>query len=166
VQVDSLTVANRRLTESVGGQAAAQDSLITALRVEVSSLRQKLWETELRAGVAEADRSAAESVLTRRQQREDAIDQVRAEFSPAEAEISLTAAGELVLRVHGLAFAVGSARVQAGQDDLLARLAGAIARFPGFTVDGHGPDRPVALNATPAGRALNRRIDVVIGAAP
>jgi outer membrane protein OmpA-like peptidoglycan-associated protein len=111
----------------------------------------------------------------------------------------------VVLRVHGIAFGVGSAQVRAGQDDLVARLADAIALFPGAAVrveghtddtggrdanlrlsrrraetvavlladrlgraaeslatDGFGPDRPVALNSTPEGRALNRRIDVVI----
>ena len=32
-----------------------------------------------------------------------------------------------------------------------------------IATEGFGPDRPVALNSTPEGRALNRRIDVVIG---
>jgi len=31
-----------------------------------------------------------------------------------------------------------------------------------ITTEGYGPDRPVALNDTPEGRALNRRIDVLI----
>jgi chemotaxis protein MotB len=30
--------------------------------------------------------------------------------------------------------------------------------------EGFGPDRPIALNSTPEGRARNRRIDVVIAA--
>ena len=209
VLVGSLTVSNRRLNEMVGGRVAVQDSQITALLVEVSALRQKLWETELRVGVAEADRSAAEVLLTRRQQREDAITQVRRSFTPDEAEILLTGDGSVVLRVHGIAFAVGSAQVSAGQDDLVARLAAAVALFPGaaLSVEGHtddtgsreanlrlsrrraetvavllaeslglepaslategfGPDRPVALNSTAEGRALNRRIDVVVGTEP
>lgn len=206
VMVDSLTVANRRLNEDVGGRAAVQDSQITALQVEVSSLRQKLWETELRVGVAEADRSAAEVVLTRKQAREDAIAQVRTAFAQDEAEVLLTGGGAVVLRVHGIAFAVGSSQVSAGQEGLVARLAEAVGLFPAatlaveghtddtgsrdanlrlsrrraetvavllaeslgrdpaaITTSGYGPDRPVALNSTAEGRALNRRIDVVIG---
>ncbi|MBU2499712.1 OmpA family protein [bacterium] len=209
VMVDSLTIANRHLSEMVGGRVAAQDSIITAQQVEISALRQKLWETELRAGVAEADRSAAESVLTSKQQREDTILQLRSSFTPKEGEILLTPEGEIMLRLQGISFAVGSAELKPGQDDLIDRLAGAIGRFPGaeVRVDGHtddtgsrdanlrlsrrraetvarlleerigmasgviategfGPDRPVALNSTPEGRALNRRIDVIINPTP
>ncbi len=205
VVVDSLTVTNRYLTEVVGGRVAAQDSIITAQQVEISALRQKLWDTELRAGVAEADRSAAESVLTLKQQREDAIRQLRSVFTPEEGEILLTPEGEIMLRLQGISFAVGSSELKSGQDDLIDRLVEAIGRFPGadVRVDGHtddtggrdanlrlsrrraetvareleertgrasgqiategyGPDRPVALNSTPEGRALNRRIDVII----
>lgn len=205
VLIDSLTINNRRLTELAGGQAAARDSLLAGLQIDVSRLRQRLWETELRAGVAEADRSAAETVLTGKQQREAAVAAVRALFTPAEAEILQTGDGDLLLRVHGLDFAVGSASLQPDQDDLTDRLADALRLFPsapvrleghtddtgsrdanlrlsrrraesvaaaladrlgrdvaGFAIEGYGPDRPVALNATPEGRALNRRIDVVI----
>ncbi len=205
VRADSLQVANRRLQDEVGGRIAAQDSLITALRVENSSLRKKLWETELRAGVAEADRSAAESVLTRKQQFEDAVAKLRAAFTPEEGEVLLSPGGEVMVRLHGMAFGVGSAQLAAGQDDLIKRLEDGLRAFPGatFRVEGHtddtggraanlrlsrrraetvarrlekdlglqkgtiategfGPDRPVALNDTPEGRALNRRIDVVI----
>lgn len=205
VRTDSLTVANRRLEATMGGRVAAQDSIITALRVENSALRQKLWETELRAGVAEADRSAAESVLTRKQQFEDAVNHLRTGIKPDEGEVLLTGDGKVLVRLHGMAFGVGSAALASGQEDLLARLEEGLRAFPGavITVSGHtddtgsrkanlrlsrrraetvarllerdlglpdgfiategyGPDRPVALNDTPEGRALNRRIDVLI----
>jgi len=208
VVADSLAIANRTLVEQVGGSAVARESLITSLQVEVSTLRQKLWESELRAGVAEADRSAAETVLTRKQQREEAVERVRDLFTPEEAEVLLTADGDVILRVQGIDFAVGSAELGQGQTDLVQRVAEAVALFPDarvrieghtddtgsrdanlrlsrrraetvaaavaahldrdastFVTEGYGPDRPVALNSTPAGRALNRRIDVVIGAA-
>jgi len=209
VLADSLAIANRSLVERVGGSAAVRESLITSLQAEVSSLRQKLWETQLRAGVAEADRSAAETVLSRKQQREKAVSRVRELFTPAEAEVLLTAEQDVVLRVHGIDFAVGSAALGGAQLDLVGRIAEAVALFPGgpvrieghtddtgsrdanlrlsrrraetvaaavaerlgrqaseFVTEGFGPDRPVALNSTPEGRALNRRIDVVIGAGP
>ena len=205
IRADSLTVANRHLQAAVGGRMAAQDSVITALRVENSSLRQKLWETQLRAGVAEADRSAAESVLSRKQRFEDAVDSLRGRFTPQEGKVLLEADGSMHVRLHGVSFAVGSAELAGGQMDLIKRVEDGLRAFPGATisVEGHtddtggreanlrlsrrraetvarllerdlglpgdslttagvGPDRPVALNDTPAGRALNRRIDVVI----
>lgn len=209
VLIDSLTVVNRRFSGEVGGRAAAQESLITALQVEVSSLRRQLWETELRVGVAEADRSAAETVLTKKQEREAAIALVKSSFTPDEGEILITPAGEVMIRVHGISFGVGSASLKSGQDPLVDKLAAAIDMFPSadvrveghtdntggadanlrlsrrraetvarlleknlgrptdsFATEGFGPAKPVALNSTAEGRALNRRIDVVIGASP
>lgn len=142
VLIDSLTVENRRFNESLGDRAAAQESLITALQVEVTSLRKELWETELRVGVAEADRSAAESVLTRKQAHEEAVAMTRADIGTDEGEILLTAEGDIVMRVHGLSFEVGSADISAGQEPLLDKLVIAINRFPGAVVriEGHTDD--------------------------
>jgi outer membrane protein OmpA-like peptidoglycan-associated protein len=205
VELDSLRVENRRLHELSGGRVAAQDSIITTLRVELSALRKSLWETELRAGVAEADRSAAESALTRRQAREQAVQEIAQDLGGAVSNVLQTGDGAVVLQVSGLDFAVGSANLAAGQADLMNKLAAAVGRFPGaavvveghtddtgsraanqrlslrraatvagglerrldlpegtITTVGHGPDRPVAPNSTPEGRALNRRIDIVI----
>ncbi len=142
VSIDSLTVANRQLNEMVGGRVAAQDSQITALTVEVRSLRQRLWETELRAGVAEADRSAAESVLTRKQARESALATLHASLTPDEGEILMMGDSRVVMRLHGVSFAVGSSQLRSGQDTLLAKIAGAMELFPGATakVEGHTDD--------------------------
>ncbi len=207
--VDSLRVANRRFNETVGGRSAAQDSLITALQVEVSSLRRQLWETELRVGVAEADRSAAESVLTKKQERDAAIEAARSSFTAEEGEIILSSGGDVVMQVYGISFGVGSASLSAGQNDLVDKIVAAIQLFPAaeVNVEGHtddtgghdanlrlsrrraetvarlleqklgrgeesiategfGPDKPIALNSTAEGRAMNRRIDVVIAALP
>ena len=204
VLLDSLRVENRRFSELAGGKVAAQDSVITGLRVELSALRKALWETELRAGVAEADRSAAETTLTRRQDRERTVNEVVAELGAAAAVV-LAPDGTITLQVHGLDFAVGSANLASGQAALMDKLAAVVARFAeasisveGHTDDtgsraanlrlskrradtvaggierrlnrtegsiatvGHGPDRPVAPNSTAAGRARNRRIDIVI----
>ena len=206
--VDSLTVTNRRFTESMGG-SAAQDSLITALQVEVSSLRRQVWETELRAGVAEADRSAAESVLTKKQERDASITAIRMSFTAEEGEVLLTSGGDVVMQVYGISFGVGSASLSGGQDDLVNKIVAAIQLFPTaeVSVEGHtddtgghdanlrlsrrraetvarileqklgrgeqsiategfGPEKPIALNSTAEGRAMNRRIDVVIATSP
>jgi len=142
IMVDSLTVENRRLSESVQTEVGYQDSMITALQIEVSALRQKLWETELRAGVAEADRSAAETVLSRKQQREETIVSLRESFGPTEGEIQLTPEGTIVMRVYGISFGVGSAALKAGQQALIAKIAAAMKRFPGAEVriEGHTDD--------------------------
>ena len=209
ILVDSLTVSNRRFSESVGGRAAAQESGITALQVEVSSLRRQLWETELRVGVAEADRSAAESVLTKKQERETTINTIRSSFTAQEGEILLTAGGDVVMQVYGISFGVGSAALKAGQDALVDKIVAAVQMFPddpvrveghtdntgspdanlrlsrrraetvarlleqklghdtgSMATEGFGPDKPIAVNSTAEGRALNRRIDVVIGGGP
>jgi len=139
VQIDSLTVANRHLSEVVGGQVAAQDSLITALTVQVRSLRQKLWETELRAGVAEADRSAAETVLTSKQAREEAMAALHSSITSKDGEILVTGGNRVVMRLYGISFAVGSSQLKSGQDVLLARVSDAVALFPGakISIEGH-----------------------------
>jgi len=142
VTIDSLTVSNRKWSELVGGRVAAQDSQITALNVEVRSLRQQLWETELRAGVAEADRSAAESVLTKKQTREASLAVLNSSLTPEEGEILMTGDNRVVMRLHGISFAVGSSQLKSGQDTLLAKIAGALELFPGATaqVIGHTDD--------------------------
>jgi outer membrane protein OmpA-like peptidoglycan-associated protein len=139
VLVDSLVVQNRFLAKSFEQNTAAHDSLITSLQVEVSSLRQRLWEAELRVGVAEADRSAAESVLTGKQDYENAIAQVKEFLGSDEGEILLTADGSIVLRVYGIAFGVGSANLQTGQELLVQKLADSIALFPesDVMIEGH-----------------------------
>ena len=142
ILVDSLTVTNRRFTEAVGGRSAAQESLITALQVEVSSLRRQLWETELRVGVAEADRSAAESVLTKKQERDAAIAGIRSSFTAEEGEILLMPGGEVVMQVYGISFGVGSSSLKQGQDGLVDKIVAAIQLFPAaeVRVEGHTDD--------------------------
>ena len=142
VELDSLRVDNRRLVETVGGHSEALEAQVVTQQAEISDLRKKLWDTELRVGVAEADRSAAESVLTRKQQREEDIAAVRAAFSKEEAEIVVTADGAVQLRVFALSFGVGSAELSKGQDKLVGKIADAVSRFPGspVTVEGHTDD--------------------------
>ncbi len=161
VEIDSLRVENRRLNELAGGRTAAEDSLITALRVEVSSLRRQFWEMELRAGVAEADRSAAETALTRRQQHEQLVNEIVADLG-ADADVVLAPDGTLTLQVHGLDFGVGSASLAPGQAGLMDKLAAAVGRFPSaaVTVEGHTDD----TGSRSANQNLSkRRADTVAG---
>lgn len=201
--LDSLTVDNRRMREMIQDRVVGQDSVITALNVEVSSLRQKLWEMQLRAGVAEADRSAAESVLGAKQKRDEAMAALFNTMTEKEGEILIRGNSQVTMRLSGVTFNSGSAKVGAKQAELLVKVAEAVGRFPGaaIAVEGHtdnkggrdgnlrlsrrraeavahsleqmlgwdqgtigteglGPDRPIAVNDTSAGRARNRRIEL------
>ncbi len=206
--LDSLSRENEMLRLRTTTEGAVQDTVIAGLRAELGELRSRLWEMELRAGVAEADRSAAEEVLRRNRLREEQVAGLVGLFTPDEGEILLTPEGDVRIRLTGLGFAVGSAWLGSKQQPLLAKLHEAVKRFPGapLRVEGHtddtgprdvnldlslrraaavakdlagklgvdpagiatrglGPDRPTATNATAEGRALNRRIEVVILAA-
>lgn len=142
VAMDSLTVANRYLNETIGERVVAQDSIITGLTLQLSALRQRLWETELRAGVAEADRSAAETMLSRKQAKEEAIASIRTSLGPGAGEVLLTPEGDILMRITGIAFAVGSAELRGGQEVVVERIAAAVQLFPGSTVEvaGHTDD--------------------------
>lgn len=142
VELDSLRVSNRRLNELAVGQVAAQDSVITQLRVELSAVRKQLWETELRAGVAEADRSAAETALTQRQQRERMVAQIKTDLGDDGGDVLTNADGSIVVEIPGLRFNVGEAHLAPGQADLMNLIADIVGRFPGaiVRVEGHTDD--------------------------
>jgi len=205
--VDSLQTVNRGQQLWIDAERAARDSTIAELRDEVTELRHRLWEMELRAGVAEADRSAAEDQVRRSREREEMVQGLGALFAEDEGEVVLTPEGDIHVRLSGFKFASGSAWLNPKYDPLLDKLSNVIAKFPQapvqveghtddsgprignlrlsesraravagalaekldraadtFTVIGHGPDRPVAANSTSVGRALNRRIEVLVRA--
>jgi outer membrane protein OmpA-like peptidoglycan-associated protein len=207
VRLDSLEAVCRSQQLWIDAERAARDSTIAGLREEVTDLRHRLWEMELRAGVAEADRSAAEDQVRRAREREELVQGLGGMFGEDEGQVVLTPDGDVHVRLAGLKFASGSAWLNPDYDPLLDKLAEVIAKFPGapvqveghtddsgsraenldlsesrarvvaealagklslppdaFAVIGHGPDRPVAANSTPAGRARNRRIEVLIRA--
>ena len=111
------------LTRHCRGDASAFPALLEAYRRPVFSYL-------VRSGVAEADRSAAESVLTKKQERDAAIVAIRSSFTAEEGEILLTPAGEVVMQVYGISFGVGSSALKAGQDDLVEKIVAAIQMFP------------------------------------
>ncbi len=205
VWADSLNLAVRVMRQSREAETAAQESTVTALRAQVSALRRDLWQAELRADLAENERSEAQGDLERRRAREEAIRNLSRTFAPGEGTVLLTPDGQVILRLQGLSFAVGSAELRPGSEALLDKAVAALAAVPGdrLRVEGHtddtgghalnlrlskaraetvarileerlgippenvetvgyGPDRPVAPNDTAAGRAQNRRIDIVV----
>ncbi len=139
---DSLAAVNRGLQGWVDAERALSDSTIAQLRVEVTDLRHRLWEMELRAGVAEADRSAAEDQVRRAREREDLVQSLGALFSEDEGVVTLTPDGDVHVRLHGLKFASGSAWLNPRYDPLLVKLTQIIAKFPDapVRVEGHTDD--------------------------
>jgi outer membrane protein OmpA-like peptidoglycan-associated protein len=153
----------------VGARAAQQESTLTALRVEVSSLRKELWDNQLQLGVSEADRTAAEHQLTTKQERAAAVRDIAADLGD-KGDVVLRPDGAIIVRVHGFAFGVGSASLPASQLVLVDKLAEAIRRFPGSTVsvEGHTDDtgprdanlRLSRRRAETVARLLAERLDV------
>ncbi len=202
---DSLAGANRHLAILAGAEQSARDSLVEALRGEVSLLRKRVWDLELRAEAVEADRGAVAAEVRRQREREAFLRSVQERFAGGRGEVLLTPDGTIRLRLTGLHFASGSAWLNPRYDPLLDDVADVLRRMPGatvrveghtddsgsrevnlrlsrqraakvaaalakrlqrpvdeFTVVGLGPDHPIAANDTPAGRARNRRIEVVV----
>ena len=207
-RADSLAGANRRLSVLAGAEASARDSLVTALRREVSRLRQQVWDLQLRAEAVEADRGAVAAEVRRQREREAFLRSLPERFGD-QAEVLLTPDGAIRLRLTGLRFASGSSWLNPRYDGLLEKVADVIRRFPrarvrveghtddrgsrdvnlrlsrqraervaralagmtgrpadDFQVTGLGPDHPIAPNSSAAGRARNRRIEVVIAPPP
>jgi outer membrane protein OmpA-like peptidoglycan-associated protein len=136
---DSLAVASKNFALNYQTLSTEHDSIVTALEISISNLRRQLWDTELRAGMAEADKSAYESDLNQRREREQAIQDIQADFGPEEGEVLLTPEGDVIIRVFGFSFAVGSAEMNAAHEPLMNSLAAAVAKFPGagLRIEGH-----------------------------
>ena len=142
VRADSLEAVNRGLGSWVEGGRAAQESTIVELRRELTAARHALWETQLRAGVAEADLSAVASRETLVQDREAQVRELGLLFKPEEGQVWLTPEGDVRVRLTGLKFASGNAWLNPKYDPLLDKAAEAIRRFPDFVpaVEGYTDD--------------------------
>lgn len=171
---------------------------------QVAGLEEEIRELDDRLGGTAAERDRLVMAMEAQRRAREQIAQVQALFDPKEGEVIRQGDG-VVLRLTGLNFASGSARLGAGSQRLLAKVEQAIGLFPGasFVVEGHtdntggtvanqrlseqradavaqalvkslklapgrvssvglGESRPVANNETAAGKARNRRIDIVI----
>lgn len=203
--VDSLIFANRELTRWVDTDRAVRDTQTARLEEQITQLRHRLWESELRAGMAEADAGEAQMRARREVERRESVRALADLFTPEEGQVLLTPDGDVRVRLAGLKFASGSAWLNPRYDPLLDKVVQVAATFPKarLTVEGHtddqgsrqsnldlslerarrvaaalaaklglpddalavagmGPDRPVAPNSTAEGRALNRRIEILL----
>lgn len=130
VQVDSLTAVNRGMQAWVDAGRAAQDTTIAGLQRELTQARHDLWQMQLRAGVAEADRSAAEDQVRRLKEREEKVKGLGSLFGADEGQVWLTPEGDVRVRLSGLKFASGSAWLNPKYDPLLDKAADVARRFP------------------------------------
>jgi outer membrane protein OmpA-like peptidoglycan-associated protein len=149
---DSLGAERRLERETLRLELVERDSSLTDLRRRLSDLQQSLWEMELRAGVAEADRAAVEAHLRAGRERAALVRQVIDLFMAAGGEAVLSPVGDLVLRHHGLAFGAGRSEVTPAMAEALAAVLTAVSAFPGaaLRVEGHTDDS--------GGRAENLRL--------
>lgn len=171
---------------------------------QVLALEEELWELDQRLGGATAEREALVMRLEQQARAREQFAQVEEMFAGEEATV-LRNGDTLILRLVGLAFPSGSARLDASVTPLMDKVRAAVDVFPRceLTVEGHtdssggsqqnlelselraqavmqymienfgiaayrikavgfGDSRPIANNNTAEGRALNRRIDLLI----
>lgn len=136
---DSLGAGQRLERESLRLELAERDSSLTDLRRHLSDLQQSLWEMELRAGVAEGERVSVENRLRAERARAARVREVSEVFAAAGGWAALNAAGDLVLRHPGFAFAPGLTELTPDMARALAAVAFAVNGFPGapVRVEGH-----------------------------
>lgn len=125
--IDSLDDRNQRLDETLQERTRQ----VFALEEEITATREQL------GGVAE-QRQALEQQIQRQEMDRQRLDQVEGLFQRDEARV-LRQDGQVVLRLYGLTFPQGRAKIPAGSDDLMKRVETAVRLFPDaeVTVTGH-----------------------------
>lgn len=125
--IDSLDDRNQRLDETLNERTRQ----VFALEEEITATREQL------GGVAQ-QRQALEQQVQRQEMDRQRLDQVEGLFQRDEARV-LRQDGQVVLRLYGLTFPPGRAKIPAGSNDLMKRVETAIRLFPDaeVTVTGH-----------------------------
>jgi OmpA-OmpF porin, OOP family len=132
--------------------SAGTSATVTDILNEVRRLQRNLERAELSVqerdervaslermlGGATQERLALSSLLSEQQQRRERLERAENLFSYDEAEV-LRTGNSLILRLIGLNFDTGSARIESGHEALLDRALEAIELFPHavITVEGH-----------------------------
>lgn len=93
------------------------------------------------ADMAELEKAqqAAESELAVRKQKEEKFRKAKKLLNPSEGTVLFNAANDVVMRLHGLSFGVGSSDIQDQQVELLAKVQRIIEMYPDhkLIIEGH-----------------------------
>lgn len=146
--IDLLERENARLAGRLEDERATSGQLADRVR----SLETELAESEERF-------EATRGRLVERQQREARLRETRALFTPEEGDVLLTG-DRLVLRLHGLTFASGSADVSAGDAPLLTKVQRVLTEYPdaAIRIEGHTDSQ----GSAEANRVLSQRRAIAI----
>lgn len=133
--VRSLQRDRANLQEELAGVREELSAELAAARSRSDSLRQRLEELGERVATVSEE-------LRERREREARLREVRAIFSEDEAEVILTG-DQLVVRLVGMSFPVGSAEIQSDSYSMLTKLQRVIRQFPDapVTITGHTDSR-------------------------
>ena len=183
---------------------ATNDAQIDDLRKALAALENKtLMDQKVKERMI-AEQTATAQTLEAERQFNRKYNEIQSYFGASEAEV-YKRGNQLIVRLKGIQFPVGTAIITPENYSLLSKVQRAIENFenPSVVIEGHsdstgtdemnkvlsrqradavkdylvanktlpadkvvspghGSDRPVASNATPEGRAANRRIDVIV----
>jgi outer membrane protein OmpA-like peptidoglycan-associated protein len=158
----SLEQSVRRMAEAAGlpaidvaGDAAGTELLVTGMKTlrtraenaekelgerdrRLSGMEEELREMDTRLGGATTERDRLLMKQAAEQRLREQLSAIRQQLPPNEAQI-IQSPGKLILRLTGLSFASGSAKLNHSAGPLLQKVGQAIALFPraGIIIEGH-----------------------------
>lgn len=150
---ETLTTTIDRLGGAGGGEDAAAlavelDGRVAALLDQNKELALTVAAEKERLSQLAAEHQQVAAELEVRQQREAKVKKAKAIINPSEGDVLFNAAGDIVLRLHGLSFAVGKSDISDDQVPLLEKVEEVISMFPDakLRIEGHTDATGNAVN--------------------
>lgn len=141
---ETLTTTIDRLGGAGGGDDAAAlavelDGRVAELLDQNKELAQKVAAEKERLSQLTAEHHQVSAELEVRQQREAKVKKAKAIINPSEGDVLFNAAGDIVLRLHGLSFGVGKSDISDDQVPLLQKVEEVVSMFPDskLRIEGH-----------------------------
>ncbi|MBT8400714.1 MAG: OmpA family protein [Rhodothermia bacterium] len=199
--IQSLYDDRTNLEEELARKNAEIDRLIN---VDLQRMKELADSLDTRLALLEQRERAVLAELQVREEKDAKIDRIKSTFEKDEAEV-LISGNQMIVRLYGLQFPVGSAEIRPANFGLLTKVQRVLREFPSspvviaghtdsqgydatnlslskrradavreyllanmstsaerITAAGYGESQPIASNETSAGRAQNRRIDVIL----